>query len=66
MYSAVDITDVNQAPIKNNSPWAAYYFVVFIFIGSFFFLNLFIAVVFDNYNQSRKSENHAAFYLTKD
>jgi cation transport ATPase len=50
MYDAVDTTDVDQSPRKNNNIWAAYYFIFFIFMGSFFFLNLFIAVVFDNFN----------------
>jgi hypothetical protein len=54
MYSAVDATSVDAAPVRNNSEWAAYYFVVFIVIGSFFFLNLFIAVVFDKFTESKK------------
>ncbi len=56
MYFAVDGTDPEHAPVKNNAPWAAYYFVGFILIGSFFFLNLFIAVIFDNFNKSKRNE----------
>ena len=47
MLNAVDATEHELAPNVNENPAAAYYFVCFILIGSFFFLNLFIAVVFD-------------------
>jgi hypothetical protein len=50
MLRAVDGTDDVDRTVKNNAPEAAYFFVLFILIGSFFFLNLFVAVVFDSFN----------------
>mmetsp|Transcript_20021 Transcript_20021/g.3274 ORF Transcript_20021/g.3274 Transcript_20021/m.3274 type:complete len:80 (+) Transcript_20021:156-395(+) len=63
MYQAVDITDVGEAPVKNNSPYFAYYFVVFILVGSFFFLNLFIGVIFDKFNQAKSDESSLAMLI---
>jgi hypothetical protein len=52
MYNAVDSTEHKLAPEKDVNPFAAYYFIIFILIGSFFFLNLFIAVVYYNFKKS--------------
>jgi hypothetical protein len=56
MYNAVDGTEYELAPEKDKNPFAAYYFIVFILIGSFFFLNLFIAVVYYNFKKSNGEE----------
>jgi len=64
MYQAVDgttVAEVNlpiylQGPVKNGSPLSAYYFVSFILIGSFFFLNFFIGVLFLNFKAAQKEE----------
>ena len=63
MHQAVDAKDYNEAPVKNYNPAAAYYFVVFIFIGSFFFLNFFVGVVFLHFNHAKKHET-SIFYLS--
>lgn len=49
MYQVSDVTQVNHQPKRGNSKENAYYFVLFIFIGSFFLVNLFIGVVFDEF-----------------
>ena len=54
MYNAVDSTDLERGPSHNATPAIAYYFVVFIFIGSFFFVNLFVGVMFLNYKEAKK------------
>ena len=66
MYSAIDGTSADNAPIKDYNPMVAYYFVGFILIGSFFFLNLFIAVIFKNFNESKEKENITSVYLDKE
>lgn len=66
MYQAVDSTDHELAPDRDANPWAAYYFVGFIIIGAFFFLNLFIAVIFANFVKSKKSESQNTMYLRPD
>lgn len=54
MYHAIDSTDEGMGPQANASPAIAYYFVGFIFIGSFFFVNLFVGVMFLNYKEAKK------------
>lgn len=67
MYQAIDSRDVNLAPKRDSSPYIAYYFVIFILIGSFFFLNFFIGVVFDRFNWAKKNEmSTASLILTKE
>eukprot|EP01063_Lacrimia_lanifica_P027805 TRINITY_DN3958_c2_g1_i1.p1 TRINITY_DN3958_c2_g1~~TRINITY_DN3958_c2_g1_i1.p1 ORF type:complete len:2146 (+),score=626.36 TRINITY_DN3958_c2_g1_i1:116-6553(+) len=45
MYRAVDITTVDGAPEANNNQSYALFFVVFIFIGTFYLINIFIGVI---------------------
>lgn len=67
MYTAVDATDVDQGPEFNSNPYVSYYFIVFITISSFFFMNLFIGVIYEKFNEARKTETSlAASILTKD
>ena len=56
MYQAVDGVEVDRGPVKNGSPLAAYFFVSFILIGAFFFLNFFVGVIFLNFKVAQKEE----------
>ena len=57
LYQAMDITEITKGPkFENNSIIAIIYFVTFIIIGSFFFINFFIGVLFDNFMQAKKRE----------
>lgn len=53
MFQAMDMRGPGEQPRLNSSPWAALYFVVFLVIGSFFLVNLFIGVVMDNVKRQR-------------
>ena len=53
MLMAVDATEVDQIPQTNNSPESSLFFILFIVIGSFFLISLFVGVVFDNFVQLR-------------
>jgi len=48
MYNAIDGIE-SKGPIRDASPFSAYYFITFILVGSFFFLNFFIGVLFLNF-----------------
>lgn len=50
MISSIDITKVNEGPRLENNLLGMIYFIVFILIGSFFFLNFFIGVLFLKYD----------------
>lgn len=56
MLAAVDSTEVDYGPEPEYSPLNAYFFLVFILIGSFFLLNFFIGVLFLKYEQAQKNE----------
>ena len=49
MYKYTDMTGVETGPIAGNSPINAYFWVGFVFIGAFFFMNLFVGVLFMNF-----------------
>jgi len=56
MIQAVDSTAVDEGPIIEYNKANAFFFIVFILIGSFFFLNFFIGVLFMKYTQAQKEE----------
>ena len=67
MYTAVDARGVDLALKKDSNEYIAYYFVIFILIGSFFFINFFIGVVFDKFNMAKKYEmSIASLVLSRD
>lgn len=64
MYAAVDATRIHQQPIYENSLYNYLYFIVFILLGSFFTLNLFIGVIIDNFNQQKKKLGGQDIFMT--
>jgi len=56
MYQAIDVTKRDNGPKYEYSPSQSIFFVIFILIGSFFFLNFFIGVLFLKYEQAQKKE----------
>jgi Ion transport protein len=56
MYSAMDTVAPGTAPKLNANPSAAFYFIIYLFISSFFLLNLFIAVIFEKFTEARLRE----------
>ena len=53
LQAGQDATGIDMQPKAENQYYASVFFVVFIFFGSFFTLNLFIGVIIDNF-QDRK------------
>uniref|UniRef100_A0A1I8IWT3 Sodium channel protein n=1 Tax=Macrostomum lignano TaxID=282301 RepID=A0A1I8IWT3_9PLAT len=65
MRDAIDMTDIDLQPKRENSMVYYLYFVIFIVVGSFFILNLFIGVIIDNFNNlKKKKENILEVFLT--
>ena len=56
MHQAIDITRKDNGPKYENDVGQMFFFVVFILIGSFFFLNFFIGVLFLKYEQAQKRD----------
>ncbi|KAM7542432.1 hypothetical protein Aperf_G00000004812 [Anoplocephala perfoliata] len=67
MSDAVDITDYDQQPVYNNATSYYLFFVIFIIVGSFFTLNLFIGVIIQNFNmQKKKAGGSLELFMTED
>eukprot|EP00760_Papus_ankaliazontas_P006722 PhM_4_TR13151/c0_g1_i1/m.24910 len=71
MHRGMDSRGPDLAPDTNSRPLMAIYFVTFVLIGAFFTLNLFLAVLLDNFDkESRKKrldaerERSHGMYLT--
>lgn len=56
MIQTIDMTDVDLGPSKEYSVGNALFYIIFIFIGSFFFLNFFIGVLFLKFNEAQARE----------
>lgn len=56
VYQAVDCADVDEGPNKGGQWYYAYYFVIFLMIGSMFLLNLFVGVMFVEFTRVQKKE----------
>lgn len=59
MYAYSDATGVETGPKPGGGIMNAFFFVFFVFIGSFFFLNLFTGVLFLNFEKAQRDEKDA-------
>lgn len=57
MHKGMDTVAQGKAPEINASPSSAYYFIAYVLLGSFFFLNLFIAVIFEKFTEAKLRES---------
>lgn len=57
MYQAVDSTGEGSGPQEDRNPLYAYFYVGFILIGAFFFLNFLIGVLFLNFKTVSQQRN---------
>ena len=64
MFFSLDYMGPEKGPGYNVSPGFMFFFVIFILIGSFFFLNFFIGVLFLKFNQAQRDEQKG--YTNKD
>ena len=55
MYVAMDSVGVGEAPSRDNSGWAAAYFVLVVLIAMLFWANLFVSALVDNFNRMAAS-----------
>jgi len=59
MYQGIDSTSIEKGPQKDANIIYSLYFVGFILVGSFFFLNFFVGVIFLNFEEAQKEERAA-------
>jgi hypothetical protein len=56
MQAAIDATDVDRGPIVNNQIEVALYFILFVVIFSFFFINIFVALIILTFQDEKEKE----------
>ena len=56
MFAAIDATGVDKGPIENNKPEIAIFFIFFVIIMSFFFLNIFVALIILTFQEEGAKE----------
>ena len=59
MYAAVDSTGPMRNPRRDAQIGFSIVFVLFIFLGSFFLLNLCVGVIVDNFTQMKQEQGGA-------
>lgn len=67
MYAGVDAAGVDMQPIRDHNPLWVFFFIAYMVIGSFFFTNLFVGVVIDNFNSMKEKlgENGSGIFMTE-
>ena len=60
MFKGMDAVAPGVAPVRNDSNPVALYFILWIFVGSFFAMNLFVGVIVENFNKISKEEDGSA------
>ncbi|XP_052422350.1 sodium channel protein type 1 subunit alpha-like [Carassius gibelio] len=66
MYAAVDSRNVDEQPEYEVNLYMYLFFVIFIILGAFFTLNLFIGVIIDNFNQQKKKFGGQDIFMTEE
>ena len=57
MQAAIDAVDLDHGPQYNNQPRMALYFIFFVVIMSFFFLNIFVALIILTFQEEASKED---------
>ncbi|XP_057191838.1 sodium channel, voltage-gated, type I-like, alpha isoform X1 [Triplophysa rosa] len=66
MHAAVDSRKVDEQPDYEINLYMYLFFVIFIILGAFFTLNLFIGVIIDNFNQQKKKFGGQDIFMTEE
>ena len=56
LQNSIDSTEVNEGPTKNNRPWVAVYYIIYIIIIAFFMVNIFVGFVIVTFQSEGEEE----------
>eukprot|EP00966_Prymnesium_polylepis_P053558 1238227-Prymnesium_polylepis.1 len=65
MFAGMDAMEDGIAPVRSDSNPVALFFILWMFTGSFFAINLFVGVVVENFNRISKQEDGSATMTTE-
>jgi voltage-gated sodium channel type IX alpha len=54
MFAAIDSVKIDSVPKINNNPGIAILYIIYIFVTTFFIMNMFISVIVDKFNEEIK------------
>lgn len=54
MYDGIDSTKIDEMPITNNHPSFFFFFMLYMFVGSLFVLNMFVGVTINVFNKEKE------------
>ena len=60
MFATMDATSEGHGPIRNDFSAAAIFSILWMFVGCFFALNLFVGVIVDNFNKIKQESDGSA------
>merc|ERR1719199_1124353 len=70
MYNAVDGTQIDMQPKRDENEGVAIYFIVYMLVSAFFFMNMFVGVTYDRFmdmkDQMEKDGSGSSLMLTKE
>jgi hypothetical protein len=66
MAMARDVTEVDKHPVRDAAFGYSFFFVLFIFIGSFFVINLFVGVVINKFSQVKAEGDGNSLFMSKE
>lgn len=53
MYAAIDQRGIGMQPVRDSNPFWSIFFIIFLVVGAFFILELFVGVTIENFNKIR-------------
>ena len=56
LENSIDSTTADQGPHKNNRPWVAIYYIIYIIIIAFFMVNIFVGFVIVTFQSEGEEE----------
>ena len=56
MFNAIDATGIDRGPLLNNQIQVALFFIFFVIIFTFFFLNIFVALIILTFQEQGEAE----------
>lgn len=59
-FAAIDAVGYDKQPSEKNSPFVSLLYVMYIFIVTFFIMNLFVSVIVDKFNEQIKKRQGSA------
>jgi hypothetical protein len=61
----VDARGIGRQPVRNHAPGWAIFILVFMLVGHFFFMNLFVGVLYERFTDMQKELKGRTLFLSQ-